>query len=281
MHDTLVIICRDIGEAQQAANRLLPSPRLERFFVFLGEKPGDDSLGFLTERDSHITLEGASSWSPNPLHAGIRAALLYATGWNLIFCTGTKPATDGQLSEVLAGIESKGNINLSECWGASREHLALNGFECIFPTAKSLTISKPEQARLDTSVDAMTLIRAMAGQAVAAHGVLAALGETVPLRAAILDKSVYEPDEPYMEFLSALAELSQEKNSRFPSVVILGTLSMPFYLTEQVKSMPGTGAVVLLVNEHSSEAEYLARHTPYRRFRCSDGWDALVFRGEG
>jgi hypothetical protein len=126
-HDTLVILCKNLNDAIIASNRVQIKHDSRRLFIFLGKKPTNKDLTWMSNTDSAFTLEKAIEWSSNPEMLGIRAGLMFATGWDLIFMWAHDCPTAENIEWIKSQLKIDGQAKLANVWGMTRDYYILYG----------------------------------------------------------------------------------------------------------------------------------------------------------
>ena len=126
-HDTLVVLCKNINDAIIASSRIHRRYDSKRLFIFLGKKPTTKELSWLTHTDDAFTLEKALDWAVNPEILGVRAGLMFATGWDLIFMWAHDCPSNEDIDWIKSKLKTDGMAKLSNVWGMTRDHYILHG----------------------------------------------------------------------------------------------------------------------------------------------------------
>ncbi len=266
----LIFICDQTSNAI-SSSKLLPRQRdLNRFFVFIGEKPTEDELSFLSPQDIHVCLHGLASWNEQGDQAAIRAGILYSNAYHLIFCKASQPPALATVNSVKNQLNSGSSLAHGEnVWGVSREHIVLNGFNDAY------IANSPQEDKLleEHHINEIEITKAMMGLPVTAAAILLALREVVPLQGMHLD--IAQPGE-FDALLHSLFRYATSVDSELPTTILLGECSYPQF-KNALSRTPTTGAVVLPVKQPEM---WIQQDKPYRRFRCIDGYEVLIFSGQ-
>jgi len=125
--DTLVLLCKNLNDAIISASKLERRYDLNRLYIFLGKKPTSKELSWMSNSDSSFCLERVIEWGENAELIGVRAGLMFATGWDLLFCWADNCPDNKDIDWLRSKLKTDGLAKLSNLWGLSRDHYILHG----------------------------------------------------------------------------------------------------------------------------------------------------------
>jgi len=125
--DTLVLLCKNLNDAITSTSKLERRYDLNRLYIFLGKKPSGKELSWMSNTDNSFCLERVIEWGENAELIGIRAGLMFATGWDLLFCWADNCPSNNDIDWVRSKLKTDGVAKLSNVWGLSRDHYILHG----------------------------------------------------------------------------------------------------------------------------------------------------------
>jgi hypothetical protein len=125
--DTLILFCKNVNDAIISSKKIERKHDLNRLYVFLGKKPEAKEMSWIAPSDSMFVLERAINWSKNPESLGVRAGLMLASGWDLMFCWADNCPDERDVGWIREQIKSGGIARLPNIWGVSRDHYILYG----------------------------------------------------------------------------------------------------------------------------------------------------------
>ena len=217
--DTLILLCKTLNDAIMASNQIERRHDLNRLFIFLGKKPQDKDLKWMSNSDASFCLERTLEWSNNPELIGVRAGLMFATGWDLIFCWADNCPSDEDIHWIRNDMKSAGLSKLSNVWGITRDHYILHGlgeesvFQTTFQTAKEI-----ETNNIDLGLN---IANALAGLKVNSETAIAALKEIAHLSPLYVHESISQLDEQGGKIASLIINSAEYLENDVPVSVLI------------------------------------------------------------
>lgn len=268
--NTLIIICKN-NEDAEIASRLIDRRRdTDRFFILLDQKP---STNFFTPQDITLCLDRILEFSSNAEEVCIRAGLMYAPGWNLLFCLGDNLPSEKEITDMIDYLKKDEQyLRTEKIWGVTREYIVLYGLPDLY--SESQIPDNKEDGVSDPIMVSKILIGAEkeANEAT----ILQALKEVVPL-SKVSDEAIRKSSSLESKFLLKLSNFALKKDEQFPDSILIDGKASPEDLTRCLKNVQSTGVVVVATTEPKN---YTSLFTPFRHFRTTSGIDILLFQGQ-
>jgi len=213
-HDTVVILCKTLEDARLADKTIPASVSFNRFFVFLGRRPKDVDLSWITSPDSHICIERALDWSREAEAIGVRAGLMYTTGWDLYFCWADKLPRYSEILLCRGYLQSESIVHGESVWGMRREHFVMHGLD-KYPSnnTHSSDIVRP----MDAETEEIYLGKALRGLPVPPNIAVKAVRE---LAAVSRMKGIWHPNDPHLNLIKQIVALGATDYSTPLSIVV-------------------------------------------------------------
>lgn len=253
--DTIIVLCKTLNEAMIASSQIERKHDLNRLFIFLGKRPGRNELSWMAPTDSSFCLERALEWGSEPELLGIRAGLMFASGWDLLFCWASNCPSPQDIEWIRKELKTEGVAKLSNVWGITRDHYILKGLGESTPT-----ISSEQVKKVDSISDGLLLAEALAGNPVELKVALAALKEVVPVTSMAVHNSAIKSDcKPVVDAIANLASFIDEDS---PVCILAGEINEDELNVLRTK-LPNNGAVIQITKTITLK--------PYRTISTKDG----------
>lgn len=265
--DSLILFCRSAHEALIAAARVPRQSDLHRVFLFVGERPETADLAWIAQPDSMLVLDGLLDAHETPLEVGVRAGLMYAGGWDLLFCYAEQPPSDEDLAAARAALKEGGAVRMATVWGVTRDHVVLNGLDSAYRQAASATVGVAAELDIDD---------ALRGVAKPWPIILAALREIAPLKSVGPFHGIRFADTAHQDKLGELVGLGQRLDLENLDTALLGLNSALQVRQAQASVVPG--GVVIVLSPPGTETAWASK--PYRTLNVDDGSIVSVFGQE-
>jgi hypothetical protein len=209
----------------------------------------------MTQTDSSFCLERALEWGIEPELLGIRAGLMFASGWDLLFCWAGNCPSPQDIDWVRKELKTEGTARLSNVWGLTRDHYILKGL------GESVPIMSSEQSKkVDSIHDGLLLAEALAGNPVELKIAIAALKEVVPITTMAIHNSATKSD--CKQVMDAVVNLASYIDEETPMCVLTGDINEDELDILRTK-LPNNGAVI--------QISKTIRLKPYRTISTKDG----------
>lgn len=255
--DTLILLCKTLNDAIMASNQIERRHDLNRLFIFLGKKPQDKDLKWMSNTDASFCLERTLEWSANPELIGVRAGLMFANGWDLIFCWADNCPSDEDIHWIRNDMKSAGLSKLSNVWGITRDYYILHGLgeESAFQTTFQTT-QEIETNNLDLGLN---IANALAGLKVNTETAIAALKEIVHLSSLYAHESISHLDEQGEKIASLIVNSADYLENDVPVSVLIGD-NCPESVVVGLKDMIANHGTVISLSKQPLEYTF----KPYR-----------------
>ncbi len=261
--DTLIILCKNLNHAIMAASNIERQHDLNRLFIFLGKKPTDKELSWMTGADSSFCLERVIEWGDSPELIGIRAGLMFATGWDLLFCWADNCPSSKDVDWVRKKLNTEGKAKLSNIWGLSRDHYILHG---LGEDAQQFSTAEPKQNQITTGLN---IADALDGKPVDLPTVILTLQEIVALSPLAVHASAIKSGNDVIESIINAADYIDDVA---PLSIIIGENCDENIVLALRQKIANHG---VLIQVSKSLPEYTFK--PYRTILAEDGTKIALY----
>jgi len=263
-YDSLGIICNDVNEALLAGVKIAPQINLRKFYIFVGNKPSNESLNWMNETDSYICLEKASIWSKNLSELCSRASALYSGGWNFVlFYANNLPNEEDIENARNSLIKDSSPFFNNKLWAFTLEDILFNDFDYIYP--KSMEEENIEFEELEIG-------KAMRGEEVSLNIFVKAIVENISLKGVSI---AYETIE-LSSINNIIVEISKhikDVDNITPTMFILGDKVTEESIQKYQRKIPKNGMILLIVkNKLDFHLTF-----PYKTFKAKEGFFGYLF----
>ena len=270
MHKTIVVII-DRPESTEKINNQIPRNKsLQRFFVFIGQRPSMSELEIIENGDNYLILEDATTLGIEATKIALRAGILYSESNYFVFCSDKSNITTTQAEQIFSKIKQEhisgdtGIILDSDVIGVSREYLLFAGFDELYD--KFLTINTTQQ--ITETADFIEVAKAMSGEPVNNQALLAAIGELCELT------NVEIHEENNFSILTVLKSHINNYTSENPKIIIYSTPISKAVLKHACNKIP-TNGIVLVVTD--TPQKMLDIQQPFQLFKSNQGESILCY----
>lgn len=261
--DTLIILCKTLNDAISASSQIERRHDLNRLFIFLGKKPLEKDLRWMASTDSSLVLERAVEWSDNPELVGIRAGLMFANGWDLIFCWADNCPTNKDIDWVKGQLKSNGLSKMSNIWGITRDHYILQGLG-----EDNQQFSNTSFQKTDDITNGVLIANALSGKAVDVPSAVAALKEIVILSPLSVHQSAVKANDTLTDLIINSVEFLDENA---PVSMLVGNECTEDMLTTLKSKIANHGAIIRIAQN------ILENPKPYRTINVNDGTKIALY----
>jgi len=237
--DTLIVLCKTLNDAIMASSQVERRHDLNRLFIFLGKKPLEKDLKWMGHTDSSFALERVIEWGDNPELIGVRAGLMFANGWDLLFCWADDCPSSTDVDWVRAHLKIDGNAKLANIWGITRDHYILHGLGENIQQFSSVKLQKN-----DIITTGLQIANALDGRKVSVQTAISALREIVPISPLAIHESARSNDGVRHAVIEAIVNAADYLDEVAPISVLIGEKCTEENLAILRKTIASHGAII-------------------------------------
>lgn len=258
--DTLVLLCKNLNDAIMSVAKIERRYDLNRLYVFMGKRPAEKDLLWMSSADSSFCLERVMEWGENVELIGVRAGLMFATGWDLLFCWADNCPENKDIDWVRKQIKTDGIVKLSNVWGLSRDHYILHG---LGEDVQQFSVVPKE----NNIITGLNIADALDGKPVDLNSALQALQEIISISPlAIHDSAVKD------ETTNAIINIADHIDNYAPVSMIIGEKCDENTILELKHKIANHGVLIQV-------CKLLPTYTfkPYRIIEINDGTKIALY----
>lgn len=262
--DTLILLCKNLNDAIMASSVIERRHDLNRLFVFLGKKPTEKELAWMNGTDSSFCLERVIEWGENPELIGIRAGLMFASGWDLLFCWANNCPANKDIDWVRNKLNTDGVAKLSNIWGLSRDHYILHGLGEDIQQFSQTTNVKQNQILIG-----LNIADALIGKPVDVTSAIQALQEIVAISPLAIHESAVKSENFVIEEIIKVVEYLDDIA---PLSIIIGE-DCDENTINALKQKIANHGVIIQVSQDIPQYTF----KPYRTISINDGTKIALY----
>jgi hypothetical protein len=259
--DTLILLCKNLNDAIMSTSKLERRYDLNRLYIFLGKKPANNELSWMSNTDNCFCLERAIEWSDSAELIGVRAGLMFATGWDLLFCWADNCPDTKDIDWVINNLKTDGTAKLSNVWGISRDHYILHGLG----ESTQQFFAEPKQNNI---LNGLSIADALEGKSVNSVTAVQALHEIVAISPLAVHESIVGTKD---KLTQAIIDSADYIDDIAPVSIIVGDCAEDVAVALRQKI--AKHGVLIQVSQSLPEYDF----KPYRTIFTTDGINIALY----